>query len=83
MAKGKKTGGRVAGTPNQFTTKVKNAVEKAFDEVGGVDYLVKVAEEDPKTFCTLLGKCLPKDINATIDLRPLVKRIDLSGNDGK
>jgi hypothetical protein len=34
----------------------------AFSEVGGQAYLVKVAHEDPKTFCTLLGKVLPMQV---------------------
>jgi hypothetical protein len=62
MAVGKKTGGRVAGTPNRTTAQVKEAILKAFDQVGGPAYLKRIAEEDPKTFCTLLGKVLPTEI---------------------
>lgn len=39
----------------------------AFREVGGKSYLSKVAEEDPKTFCTLLGRVLPQELKAEID----------------
>jgi hypothetical protein len=80
MAKGKKTGGRVAGTPNLTSAAVKDAIVNAFTTVGGEKYLVAVAKDDPKTFCALLGRVLPKDINATIDLKPLVKRINLAGS---
>ena len=31
----------------------------AFEQVGGVDYLVRLAQEDPKTFVPLLIKTLP------------------------
>lgn len=31
----------------------------AFNEAGGVDYLLWVARKDPKVFCALLAKLLP------------------------
>lgn len=55
--------GKPPGTQNKLTAKVKEAIEAAFDTVGGKDYLVAVAKDDPKTFCALLAKVLPKDIN--------------------
>lgn len=73
MAKGKKTGGRTAGTPNKVTQAVKEAVQAAFDEVGGVDYLVTVAKQDHKTFCALLGKVIPTQVNANITTAKLTK----------
>lgn len=62
----KKTGGRKKGTPNKMTTSVKEAIMKAFDEVGGEKYLVEVAKQDHRTFCSLLGRVLPKEISANI-----------------
>ena len=62
MAKPKgapKSGGRVKGVPNKTTAALKEAILHAFDRVGGVSYLEKVAKADPRTFCTLLGKVLP------------------------
>lgn len=59
MAKGYKTGGRKKGTPNKISADVKNAIECAFEEVGGAAYLVTVARDEPRTFCALLGKLLP------------------------
>lgn len=58
-----KLGGRQKGTPNKTSAKVKEAILGAFDKVGGMTYLEKVAREDPKTFCTLLGKVLPTEIS--------------------
>jgi hypothetical protein len=63
MAIGKKTGGRAKGTPNKTSAKVKEAILKAFDKVGGERYLERVAQEDPKTFCSLLGRVLPTEIS--------------------
>lgn len=60
---GKRAGaGRPAGKPNKLTADLKDAIMNAFDEVGGQSYLCKVAAEDPRTFCTLLGKVLPMTV---------------------
>ncbi len=74
MATGKKTGGREKGTPNRVTASLKDAVLNAFEEVGGEKYLVKVAEDDPRTFCVLLGKILPKDISYQ-DSDPIITEV--------
>lgn len=60
--KGKKTGGRVAGTPNKMTKSVKEMVLAALDDVGGKNYLIEQAKNNPTAFLTLLGKVLPTQI---------------------
>lgn len=65
----KKQGGRVKGTPNKSTADLKNAIMAAYDKLGGVDYLVDVGRSKPETFCTLLGKVLPKDIIAEVTVK--------------
>lgn len=65
--------GRVKGVPNKNTAAVKDAILNAFTKVGGEDYLVKVANEDQKTFCTLLGKVLPIDVQADVGGQLIVK----------
>lgn len=67
MAIGKKTGGRKKGTPNKVNAAVKDAILNAFEEVGGESYLAKVAREDHKTFCTLLGRVLPLQVTGEND----------------
>lgn len=62
---GKRQGaGRKRGVPNKLTAHIREAVENAFVEAGGENYLVKIAKEDPRTFCTLLGKILPTQVEA-------------------
>jgi hypothetical protein len=51
--------GRAKGTPNKITLSVREAIERAFDKLGGTDYLVHVGQSDPRTFCALLSKLLP------------------------
>lgn len=71
MPKGGKrpNAGRPKGSPNKINAKIKDAIMSAFEEVGGQDYLVRVAQDDPKTFCALLGKVLPTEI-ANADGKP-------------
>jgi hypothetical protein len=54
--------GRKKGTPNKLTRDVKEAIMKAFELEGGVDYLRAVAKKDAKTFCALLGKVIPLQV---------------------
>lgn len=70
MAKAKgspKTGGRQKGSLNKIKLEVKEAIAAAFDEVGGKDYLVALAESDPRTFCTLVGKVVPMAVGGDPD----------------
>lgn len=85
MAKAKgspKTGGRQKGTPNKVTGDVKSAIAAAFNEVGGKDYLVKLAESDPKTFCTLVGKIVPLSLQGGDEDKPILFEL-LNAIDGK
>ncbi len=63
MAKGIKTGGRTKGTPNKSTTRVKNALLQAFDELGGVPSLVEWGRGNPDDFYKLWVKVLPVQVN--------------------
>lgn len=66
MAKGKKTGGRRAGSPNRTTASVKAALKKAFDNLGGVPALVAWAKDDPGEFYKLYIKLLPIEVKADV-----------------
>lgn len=66
-----KTGGRAKGTPNKVTQEIKAGILAAFNTVGGAEYLVGQAKENPVAFMGLLGKILPSEIKA-----------ELSGVDG-
>lgn len=76
--------GRPKGSRNKITKDIKIAILNAFNEVGGQDYLVKVAQEDPKTFCALIGKIIPHEITGDADnpLSVVTKVILTSDNDG-
>lgn len=61
--KGKKTGGRVAGTPNKNTAQLTEMIRNALTAVGGQAYLEKQAKENPVAFISLLKAILPKNVN--------------------
>lgn len=62
MAVGRKTGGRVKGTPNKVTASLKDMILQALDQQGGAEYLYRQADENPAAFMTLVGKVLPMQI---------------------
>ena len=74
--KGTRWGGRAKGTPNKVNQSIREAIQQAFEQAGGVDYLVRLAQEDPKTFVPLLIKTMPPEpkvpqeggLNIVIDL---------------
>ena len=55
--------GRKAGVPNKTTALLKDMILQALDKKGGVNYLVRQADENPAAFMTLLGKVLPTQIH--------------------
>ena len=66
--------------PGKFNTAMKDCLELAFERSGGVDYLVDVAKEDPKTFCDLLGRLIPATVAIAvthkIDLAAMMQLAD-------
>ena len=46
---------------------------EAFSIVGGVEYLRKVATEDPKAFCALLGKLIPVKVAGDAEDPPVLR----------
>jgi hypothetical protein len=61
--------GRPRGVKNKLTN-LRDAVLEAFDKVGGVDYLVKLAngtQSDRAAFTSLMNKVLPTQINQQVD----------------
>ena len=58
--------GRPKGVQNKLTKSIKEAIEAAFQGVGGPEYLMRQAEENPQAFMTLLGKIIPNQIQADL-----------------
>ena len=49
-----------------LTPEIKDGILEAFEQVGGVDYLVELAKVDPPTFCRLLAAIIPSEIKASV-----------------
>ena len=64
--------GRKAGVPNKVTGELKDAILKALDDAGGVEYLVGLARTNPPAFASLLGRVLPLQVGADGNLKKLV-----------
>jgi hypothetical protein len=80
MAAGKKTGGRVKGTPNHMSSGVKSNIIAVFDKIGGRDKMAKWAEENQTEFYKLYGRLLPTEVSgpdgATIPVSFVIKNAD-------
>lgn len=76
MAKGKKTGGRQKGATNKTTAELKEMILGALSEVGGQAYLVQQALDNPNAFMTLVGKVVPRDLNAAVDVAATIKFVN-------
>jgi hypothetical protein len=72
--------GRPKGVPNKLTRTIRESIEAAFQGVGGPEYLMRQAEENPQAFMTLLGKIIPAQVQQEItnpdgSLKPSVIQI--------
>ena len=58
----KKTGGRPKGGLNKVQQGMRDMIEDAFIQAGGVKYLLRQSKENPVAFMTLVGKILPREV---------------------
>lgn len=67
--------GRPKGVPNKMTASVKEALETAFESMGGIDGLVQWARRYPSEFFKLWGKLLPTSAQLEVsgnEKRPII-----------
>jgi hypothetical protein len=64
---GKKFGGREKGTPNKLTKELKDMIRQALEDAGGIEYLVKQANENPNAFLSLVGKLVPLQLSGEVN----------------
>ena len=62
----KEKNGRPKGSPNKVTVDMQQAVREAFEELGGKDWLVEQAKENPELFMRLAVKLMPTTIEAEV-----------------
>ena len=60
-------GGSRKGIPNRITADVRTMILAALDRVGGEDYLVQQAHDNPRAFLSLLGRLIPTQMTGPDD----------------
>ncbi|WP_185973497.1 hypothetical protein [Mesorhizobium sp. WSM4303] len=58
--------GRPKGSVNKTTKAVRELVVDALHDVGGKDWLIQLAKDDPKTFSGLIGRVIPLQVDANV-----------------
>lgn len=76
-----KTGGRPKGQANKKTLEMKEILNKAFDQIGGLNALVAWGKAEPASFYQIWAKMLPRDVVAQIggiDGKPIGIEVSLT-----
>ena len=76
-----KSGGRRKGTPNKVGASIKRLTLQALSNVGGSEYLEEQARENPVAFMSLLGRILPTQLIAEVNVNTKTFEINLLGLD--
>ena len=66
---------RRKGVPNKITASVKEMILLTLTRAGGVDYLLRQAEAEPKAFLSLVGRILPLEVSGP-NAQPFVIHFD-------
>lgn len=72
--------GRPPGARNKITMELREMVRASLDKAGGVDYLARQARANPPAFMALLGRVLPKEVQATLDMRTYIVAPEQAGS---
>ncbi len=59
--------GRKKGSVNKFNKEIKDMILSALEKAGGENYLLEQAQTNPTAFMSLVGKVIPKDLNAKVE----------------
>lgn len=70
--KGKKTGGRVKGTPNKLTSSFKEAVQTVYQEIGGNENFARWARRNETEYYKIAARLIPTEIAGSPIMRPLI-----------
>lgn len=59
--------GRVKGTPNKFTSSFKQALQLAYDKIGGIETFATWARENQTEFYKIMARLIPVEVNASVN----------------
>ena len=77
--RGPNTIGTQHSTKAKFTKDITAACLQAFEEGGGAEWLKRQMKTEPRAFMALLGKILPSQIHAKVDVVTKQVMIDFTG----
>ena len=60
--------GRPAGIANKTTRALKEALLESFDRGGGVDWLLALMQNEPKTYTSLLARLIPTESSTKMEV---------------
>lgn len=78
-----KFGGRKPGSVNKITRDTKEALELAFEEMGGTDALVAWGKLHPTEFYRIWSRLLPRELKAEVNNEPNGKVIICLPDNGR
>ena len=58
--------GRPKGSTDKKNNAIKDMIIASLDEIGGKDYFIQQATENPAAYMGLIGKILPRDMTVEI-----------------
>ena len=64
--------GRPPGSKNKMAVELCQMVREALDLAGGSAYLLRQADENPTAFMALVGKIIPKELDAKVQAEMIV-----------
>ncbi len=59
--------GRPKGSVNKDVKDIRDMIKQSLELAGGAEYLLRQAEENPTAYMSLIGKIIPKEVQASID----------------
>ena len=57
---------RTKGAIGKLNKDMKEVIHLAFERAGGVDYLVRQADANPKAFLSLIGRIVPNEVRLDV-----------------
>lgn len=58
--------GRPKGSPNKLGGEIQAMLKTSLSRAGGIDYLVQQSRENPAAYMSLIGKLLPRQLQAQV-----------------
>ena len=78
----KRPRGRPLGSKGKLPTDVKQALLEAFRRLNGGDpagWFLELSEKNPKVFASLLARCIPQEVTATVSVNANLENILVAG----